>query len=281
MERYYAFAGVELCIQMPEDRQQETENRLAPFRVDAVCAPHCFHFELTRTLPLPQGKLCAKLDNMTVYRDGNTQIRYIGPAGAPYICVAYRNREHSVHLQEKSFPGALSTKTLLSVIGAEHLIVEAGGVILHCSYIDLNGEAILFTAPSETGKSTQAELWKQLRGARIVNGDRAAMGFSAGSAVAMGIPYAGSSVYCENRTLPLKAIVYLSQAPETTIRRLTGFAAFRRIWEGCSVNSWDAEDMSRASATVSEIMKQVPVFQLDCTPDESAVIALERAMQEV
>lgn len=281
MERYYAFAGVELCIQLPKHRQQESEYRLAPFRVDTASTPHRFHFALTETLSLPKGTLCAKTDNMTVYCDEDLQIRYLGPTDEPYIRVEYRGMEHSVQLLEKSFPGAVSSRTLLSAVGAEHLVVEAGGVILHCSYIDIGGKAVLFTAPSETGKSTQAELWKQLRGAGIINGDRAAMRFADGKAWAMGIPFAGSSIYCENRTLPLAAIVCLGQAPETSIRRLTGFSAFRRVWEGCSVNCWDRTDMERASATVSEILNQVPVFALDCTPDESAVIALERAMQEV
>ena len=281
MERYYAFAGVELCIRLPENQLQEAEHRLAPFRVDAVASPHCFRFVFREKLPQPRGSLCAKTDSMMVYRDGDIQIRYLGPVEEPYIRVEYQGREHCVQLLEKSFTGAVGTRTVLGAIGAEHLVVEAGGVILHCSYIDIGGKAILFTAPSGTGKSTQAELWKQLRSAEIINGDRAAMRFADGKTWAMGIPFAGSSPYCENRTMPLAAIVCLGQAKKTTIRRLTGFAAFRRVWEGCSVNSWDRADMEQASATVSKILNQVPVFALDCTPDESAVIALEQAMQEV
>ena len=47
-----------------------------------------------------------------------------------------------------------------------------------------------------------------------------------------GIPLAGSSGVCQNAQMPLAAIVYLSQAKETTIAPLTGFRAFRSIWEG-------------------------------------------------
>ena len=281
MERYYAFGGVELSLELPEGKRQGEENRLAPFRVDAVSMPYGFRFELAETLTPAAGTLCARTDSVAVYSQEGSWIRYLGPGDCPYIRVSNREKDYTVQLLASQFPADVGTATVLTAIGAEHLIVEAGGVILHCSYIDVGGRAILFTAPSGTGKSTQAELWKQLRGAQIINGDRAAMAWRDGEAVAMGIPYAGSSVYCENRDLPLVAIVCLGQAPQTAIHRLGGYAAFRRVWEGCSVNSWDRADMARASETVANILSRVPVFALDCTPDESAVIALERALREV
>ena len=139
----------------------------------------------------------------------------------------------------------------------------------------MDGKAILFTAPSETGKSTQADLWHRLRGAAIHNGDRSAVRWQDGRAYACGVPFAGSSQICENVTLPLAAIVYLRQAPETTIRRLRGAESFRCLWEGCSVNTWDRADVDRISETVLQVLTAVPVFELACTPDESAILALE------
>ena len=44
-------------------------------------------------------------------------------------------------------------------MGLEHLLATQRAVILHSAYIDYKGKAILFSAPSGTGKSTQAELW--------------------------------------------------------------------------------------------------------------------------
>ena len=97
---------------------------------------------------------------------------------------------------------------------------------------------------------------------------------------AEGIPFSGSSQICENCSLPLKAIVYLSQAPETTICPLTGVRAFARIWEGVSVNIWDKEDVEQVSATVQQVLERVPVYHLACTPDESAVSALEQMLRK-
>lgn len=63
------------------------------------------------------------------------------------------------------------------------------------------------------------------------------------------IPFSGSSGVGKNEQMPLAAVVYLSQASQTTIAPLRGFRAFRRLWEGCSVNLWDREDLDACEQT--------------------------------
>ena len=78
--------------------------------------------------------------------------------------------------------------------------------------------------------------------------------------------------------LPVKAIVYLGQASQTSIRRLRGTEAFRRIWEGVSVNTWNVEDVASAMDITTRVIGAVPVYHLVCTPDESAVLTLEQQL---
>lgn len=283
MERYYRFAGVELAVSVPDERAYVEERHLAPFAVDAVTDPHVFRFAVTDTLEAPTGTCVAENPAFRVYKDGDRRIRYIGTMGqsseGAYIRVCGQGKINDVQLLGKWYPDRIGVKTVLNSIEAAHLIARAGGFVFHCSYIERDGKAILFTAPSETGKSTQAELWRTHRGAQIINGDRAAVRIADGQVLAEGIPFAGSSCYCENRSLPIAAIVYLGQAPRTTIRRMKGYEAFARIWEGISVNTWDQTDMELVSEAVRQIAMTIPVYHLSCTPDESAVIALERALE--
>lgn len=279
MKRFYQVCGVTISVCMDDSLWSAEERSMAPFRTEASVADHIYDFEMVDVLKEPEGCPVTWADNAMVYQNQDVQIRYIGASqrewNHAYIRVAHRGNYHSAHLLRSQYQDKIGIKAVMTAIGFEHLIARAGGYILHCSYVVHNGRAILFTAPSETGKSTQAELWKEFRGARIINGDRAAVRTVDGVPMAEGIPFAGSSQYCLNESWPLAAVVYLGQAKETTIHRLRGGQAFSRIWEGCTVNVWDQKDVELVTNSVMQTISSVPVYRLDCTPDESAVRALE------
>ena len=279
MKKYYSFAGIELEIDIPDQWMYEDDGHLAGFCVESVNDPYVFYFGIADAFLPPKGVCIANTGALRAYGDGT---RYIGSVEQSwenaYAQILCDGRQRRALLKHSSFPNRIGAKTVLNCMAAEHLIAENGGFILHSSFIAHNGRAILFTAPSGTGKSTQADLWQQLRDAKICNGDRCAVRCTEDGRFACGIPFAGSSEYCENVTLPLAAVVYLKQAPQTEIRRLRGAEAFRRIWEGVSVNTWDREDVALVSDTVTKVLSQVPVFELACTPDESAILALEGAL---
>lgn len=282
MDKYYRFAGVELAVHIPDGMMYTDDRFLASFRVSEVASPYHFYFELTDDLTPPEGSLTATLPSFVVYTCGDCRIRYINTANGSWETAHMRTRcnQNVYHVQLKAavYPKGPSAKTVLNAMEAEHLIPHAGGFVFHCAYIAHKGGAILFTAPSGTGKSTQAALWEQLRGAEVINGDRAAVRVTDSSITANGIPFAGSSQICQNRTLPVTAVVYLAQASQTSIRKLSGAEAFRRIWEGVSVNVWNKEDMNLILDNVQQLVQRIPVYYLACTPDESAVSALEQML---
>lgn len=282
MTRYYRFAGVGIAISMPEELFFEEEQKLAAFRADQQEDTWMIRFEKADTLPEPAGTLVLCEPSMRVYQDKNRIIRYFGFCGESWeearMWAEYRDKETCVKLKESEFTGRVNVQYVLEAIAAEHMIARQNGFVFHCSYIEYQGKAVLFTAPSETGKSTQAELWNRYRDAQIINGDRAAIRLVDGVIMADGVPFSGSSQHCKNRSLPIEAVVYLAQAPETSIRKLRGYEAFAKIWEGVSVNTWDKEDLERVSSVVKALLETVPIFHMPCTPDESAVIVLESTL---
>lgn len=58
------------------------------------------------------------------------------------------------------------SRNILDAICMEQILNEKSTFILHSSYINFNGKAILFSAPSGAGKSTQADLWEKIRTSR-------------------------------------------------------------------------------------------------------------------
>ena len=284
MKNHYHFAGLDICIDIPDDRMYQDERWLGNYKATGSENAHTFSFELVDELSPPKGACVHHDPGMVVYKDGDNQTRYIGSVQQSwangYLRAEHCGKNHRIQLLRSQYLNRVGVHTVMNGLAAEHLIARNGGYVFHCSYIELNGRAVLFTAPSGTGKSTQADLWNYYRGTKIINGDRAAIRIADDRVVVDGIPFAGSSQYCENRSLPLEAIVYLAQAPQTSVKRLRGYAAFKHVWEGVSVNTWDPEDMALVSEAVKKTVEQIPVFYLACSPDESAVCALEQALSE-
>lgn len=282
MEKYYKFAGVEVAVSLPDEWAYGYDEGMERFCVESVEDPHHFRVEIVKEIERPSEKEFISFPAYSIYQNGNEYIKYLGPAALGwdkiYTKAVYHEKDHLIQFREDTYKKNKGSRDILSAMWMEHFLLEDDTLILHASFIEWNGKAILFTAPSGTGKSTQAELWKEYRNARIINGDRAAIRISDSSVHAAGLPFAGSSSYCENQTLPLCAIVYLEQAPETNIVPFGGKLAFQKILEGCTINSWNKRDVIKIMDLVQKCMSQVSVYKLSCRPDLSAVQALEEEL---
>lgn len=165
-------------------------------------------------------------------------------------------------------------------LGFEGLLIRRDRVCFHASCIRTELGGILFSGPSGIGKSTQAELWCRCRGAELVNGDRPILQKTSDGFLAWGSPYAGSSRCHVNTSVPVNALVFLSQEPENRLRRLNTGEAFRRIYAGLTIYGWDREFMERAVSLAAELAAAVPCYELGCVPDESAVVCLEQRLKK-
>lgn len=178
----------------------------------------------------------------------------------------------------ESYRGKISAKNALEESGIFRMLAEHGGVVLHSSYIiTQRGEALLFSAPSGTGKSTQAELWRSYAGAKVINGDRALIKAENG-VTANGILFSGTSGISENVTAPLRAIVLLRQSEKNEIRSVSGKEAFMRLLLQCSYYPDEEENLRLVTGILAEIISAVPVYDFGCVPDESAVSALSEVL---
>ncbi len=178
----------------------------------------------------------------------------------------------------ESYRGKISAKNALEESGIFRMLAEHGGVVLHSSYIiTQRSEALLFSAPSGTGKSTQAELWRSYAGAKVINGDRALVKAENG-VTANGILFSGTSGISENVTAPLRAIVLLRQSEKNEIRSVSGKEAFMRLLPQCSYYPDEEENLRIVTGILAEIISAVPVYDFGCVPDESAVSALSEVL---
>ena len=145
------------------------------------------------------------------------------------------------------------------------------GLLFHASLVEYEGRAVSFTASSGTGKSTQADLWHEHLGAEIMNGDRAFVRRFDEEWRAYGSPWAGSSPYIKNVKAPLAGIVVLKQAPENRIRRLNAAEVMAYLYNNVRYPFWDEEATAASLETLDALIREIPIFLLECRPDEEAV----------
>ena len=160
---------------------------------------------------------------------------------------------------------------LMNYRAFEDVLINHQGFILHSSFISWQNNGILFTAPSGTGKSTQADLWKKYEDADIYNGDRTIIRKIEGKYYGFGSPYAGSSGIYRNESAPIKAIVVIEQGPDNVIRRLHGREAFLPLFRDTLMNTWNKEYMEKMTDLLMDAACQIPIYHLSCRPDQGAV----------
>lgn len=157
-------------------------------------------------------------------------------------------------------------------------VIQKQMLQLHCSIIKNMEKGIAFLGPSGIGKTTQAECWANYKDAIIINGDIGFVQEKGKEFVAWGTPWHGSSSYCENTSVPVKALVVLKQAPENSIRELTGFEKVTAVSNSVFYPRWLENGMELCLETLDHLLSALPVYELSCRPDEEAVQLTEEAV---
>ena len=260
----------------------DARENCAPFLTDMPGADISLRFRLER--PPERGTLVRERSPRVWQEDGALRIERL-PAAAikPCACVWMREEEPfsvtgCIYPDRTNF--IRSVDNLLDASELELLLTRLNVFSLHSSLVRrAEGDAILFTAPSGTGKSTQAGLWERFAGAETLNGDRSMLRRVDGVWTAFGSPFAGTSGIYRNESAPVRALIVLRQAPENTIRRLSVAEAFRAIYSESVLPRWHTEAHQHVISLVTEIVSEIPVYLLACTPDERPVTLLRNTLE--
>ena len=163
----------------------------------------------------------------------------------------------------------------LNYMAIERQMLQADAMILHSSFVVVNGSAVLFTAPSGTGKSTQADLWERYAGATIMNGDRTLLIKTPGRWRAAGFPFSGSSGIFHNGVFPIKALIMIHQAVENEGERVSCLVAFKRSYPEIVRNYWNVKYEDRVVELLEDLLPTISRIKLGCNMEEDAVRCLE------
>ena len=162
-----------------------------------------------------------------------------------------------------------------------HSMLDSSVLTLHGVLIEYNGKGIIICAPSETGKTTHARLWRDEKNALIINGDNACCYNKNGVWTGFGIPWSGTSGEQINRSVEIAAIVVLERADYNKATPLSEYDAFCKLQPLIHYPAWDMSKAERAIELCNSIIGDIPVFRLECMPNRDSVEILYNALEGV
>lgn len=258
----------------------QSEEPCSLFLYDGADSGYCVNVGFSADLPqkaenpswVSQDRVCTYENGVLVclYKSRDSEAEF-------YALRTVEGKNINIVIDEK-YRDMLWERVVFSLIGIEELVAENNGCVLHASFIEVNGEAVLFTGPCSIGKSTQANLWRQYTGAVVVNGDKAMIFEKDGAFYASGLPFSGSSKDCLNKVLPLKSVVSLQQAGVNALQRLSSADAFIKFYKNCYPVPYSRELTGNLIDFAQRLSQSVPIYEYACLADESAVRHLEREL---
>ncbi len=171
----------------------------------------------------------------------------------------------------QEFPAAYLESLALFRKLLNYTLKYADGIVFHSSAIMVDGEAYLFTAPSGTGKSTHARLWREMLGdkAVMINDDKPIVRWVDGAFYVYGTPWNGKHRLDTNCRAKIKAICKISQAKENTIRRANTAEMLLTVLNQ-TIRPTEADVMDKLLKMIEKLLTTVDLYCLGCNISRGA-----------
>ena len=232
--------------------------------------------------------------------DGGTRWDYVRLQGNQLQLRFKVNRDwdHIVLLEDHTGTNGTAAFEYLAQI-MPGVCLEKQMLTFHAAFLEYNNKGkrygIGICAPSGTGKTTHARLWRDNKEALILNGDRLICSPSVFSDmneqnqnrdfsrhwIGYGSPWSGTSGEQINRSVPLRALVVLERGDHNETTHLSGLKAFGAVLPHVLYPSWDREKAEQAIDLLTQFLTDIPVIRLRCLPDVESVDVLFRALENL
>ena len=224
---------------------------------------------------VPVNIRCSHESNHLFFNDYISEKRSLfsiepGPDDLKHIQTLFCHMDEENRLSRHDMNPVFLENIALQYLLAESLL-EYNVLLMHGSALCMDGEAYVFTAPSGTGKSTYARLWREVFGERVwmINDDKPFLKVSDDGVIVYGSPWAGKHRLHSNACAPLKAIVLLERDGNNHITPIPKAEAFPVILKQCYRSSTPAK-MTSIIQLEKNILNKVELYRLGCNIEPEA-----------
>lgn len=285
MKQYYQVADHVFSLAMPDGMQVFQEmSQYSPFAVEASDEV-VFTLQVVDIFPAA-GDITVELNQ----DDDGSQIVAGRMNGKPYFEFQLWGKRAARMLTDADYRHAVVTLEDNALFGINNALMvmfalstaNSQTALFHSSVISYEERAYMFLGKSGTGKSTHSSLWlKHIEGTALVNDDNPVVRRMPDGFYVFGSPWSGKTPCYRNVRYRLGGLVQLSQAPYNAIRRLRPLEAYAALMPSISGKRWDRQVAEGLHQTEDLLVTEVPVWHLECLPDEAAARVCKEAVSAV
>ncbi|WP_297671686.1 hypothetical protein [Thomasclavelia sp.] len=268
MIQYYKIAGIVIKV-IGEEINLIEELEYQRFETSCKNENYTVNFRIVNELGSCQGTITYQDEQNIIYDDG--KYRYVNNR---FLIKKISDNYYNVFIKKNC--NEISIRYLFNAMGFDVLLAKEKKLILHASFIAFQNKAILFSAPSGTGKSTQADLWqKYVGGVEIINGDRAIIGIEDNGVKAYGLPFCGTSKITLNQSFNLSTIVILRQGKINKLIELAAKDGYKYLYSQVNWIGWDKKLQINILDLLEKVVNSIKIYYFECLPEQSAVKMLK------
>ena len=268
MIQYYKIAGIVIKV-VSEGINLIEELEYQRFKTTCQNENYTVDFRVVKELELGLGNITYQDEQNIIYDDG--KYRYVNNR---FLIKKISDNYYNVFI--KKCDNEVSNREMFNAMGFDVLLAKERKLILHASFIVYRNKAILFSAPSGTGKSTQADLWKKyVSSVEIINGDRAIIGIEDGDVKAYGLPFCGTSKIAINQNFNLNTIVILRQGKINKLIELSAKDSYKYLYSQINWIGWDKKLQINILDLLEKVVSSIKIYYFECLPEQSAVEMLK------
>ena len=156
---------------------------------------------------------------------------------------------------------------------------DNGVFVLHSSALAVDEEAFLFTAPSGTGKSTHARLYREVFLDRVtmINDDKPVIKKLGDEFYVYGTPWNGKHRIGSNKRFKVKAICQINRGKENTIEEISK-KEMLFILLNQTIRPTDENKADKLFELLQQLLDSVGLYKLYCNVSTEAVMVSYEAM---
>ncbi len=193
------------------------------------------------------------------------------------ICEDDLIRERKYSIEQKFTEGMIESLALYRKF-LEYAI-NHGALILHCSALAMDNKAYLFTAPSGTGKSTHAKLWREVFKDKVVmiNDDKPVIRLIGDEFYVYGTPWNGKHRLDSNIRVKIHGICHLKRGKENSIKSINP-KDMLMVLINQTLRPETEEMAENLFSLLDKLLLKVPLFELYCNISKNAAIVAYEGM---